>query len=82
MKYLCLMNVNKMNKLTKLELNLKNNMIENIELEEWLEWIEKDKLVDLRLDLKGNGLEYNDNIKLDEVKNCEVYVDIWNENEE
>ena len=82
MKYLCLINVNKMNKLTKLELNLKNNMIEKIELKEWLEWIEKDKLVDLKLDLKGNGLEYNDNMKLNKVKNCEVYVDIWNENEE
>ena len=32
--------------------------------------------------MKGNGLEYNDNMKLDEVKNCEVYVDILNENKE
>ena len=32
MKYLCLMNVNKMNKLIDLELDLTNNNIENLEL--------------------------------------------------
>ena len=74
MKYLCLMN---MNKLIDLKLNLTNNNIGSIELSKWLEW-SGNKLVDLSLDLKWNEIEsgYNKNMKWNDI-NCEVYVNIW-----
>ena len=86
MKYLCLMNVDKMNKLTKLNLSLKDNNIEEIELNKWLDW-SGNRLSKLSVNLKENELieiGYNDNMKLEEVNdNCEVYLDIWDgENED
>ena len=77
------MYLNKMNKLTKLGLNLTSNNIVDVDVNKWLEWSEK--LVDLSLDLKKNRIKsgYNDNMNLHEVNNnCEVYVNIWDgENE-
>ena len=73
------MYLNKMNKLTKLSLNLTNNNIVDVDVNKWLEWSEN--LVDLSLDLKKNRVKsgYNDNMNLNQVNgNCEVYVNIWN----
>ena len=77
------MNVDKMNKLTKLNLSLKGNNIEYVELKEWLEW-SGNKLVDLSVDLKENELikiGYDD--YMNKIEDCEVYLDIWDgENED
>ena len=86
MKYLCLMNLDKMTKLTKLNLDLEGNNIEDLELKEWLEW-SGNRLSELTLDLSENELilsGYNDNTELEDVNdNCEVYINIWDgENEE
>ena len=80
------MNLDKMTKLSWLNLDLKGNNIEEIELSKWLEW-SGNRLSELRLDLSENELiesGYNDNMELEDVNNnCEVYVNIWNgENEE
>ena len=39
------------------------------------------KLVDWNLDLKNNRIEigYNNNMKLNEINDCEVYVNIWDD---
>ena len=79
------MNLDKMTKLTKLNLDLKGNNIEEIELSKWLEWI-GNRLSELRLDLSENELinsGYNDNMELEDIHDCEVHVNIWDgENEE
>ena len=71
------MNVDKMTKLTKLDLSLKGNNIEDVELKEWLDW-SGNKLVDLSVDLKENELiEIGYDDTMNEIEDCEVYLDIW-----
>ena len=64
------MNVDKMNKLTKLKLNLKSNNIEEIELNKWLEW-SGNRWNKWSVDLKNNRIEigYDNNMELEEVNN-------------
>ena len=66
MKYLCLMNIDKMSKLTKLNLSLANNSVVEIELNKWLEW-SGNRLRKLSVDLRNNRITsgYNDNMKLE-----------------
>ena len=80
------MNLDKMTKLSWLNLDLKDNNIANIEVNDWLEW-SGNRLNELKLDLSENELiesGYNDNMNLEDVNdNCEVHVNIWDgENEE
>ena len=64
------MYLDKMNKLTKLSLNLTKNNIVDIDVNNWLEWSEN--LVDLSLDLKKNRIE----VLNDKIEDCEVYLDL------
>ena len=59
------MNLDKMNEVTWLNVNLKGNNIEDVELKEWLEW-SGNKLDELSLNLNENRIEsgYNDNMEL------------------
>ena len=61
-----------------------SNNIGAVELSKWLEW-SGNKLSRLSLDLRWNEIEtgYKNTMKLDKVENCEVYLNIWDgENED
>ena len=66
------MNIDKMNKLTKLNLSLKDNNIEEIELNKWLEW-SGNRLNEWSLDLSENQVN---NVEWNGIEDCEVYLDL------
>ena len=65
------MNLDKMNELTSLILNLKDNSVKKIELSRFVEW-SGNRLMNINVDLKRNKIEALNN----KIVDCEVYLDL------